>query len=150
MKHTKRCLKVTAWLLCLTLLLGTGAMAALPEQVEPLAREHFDAVDGGIQELGSGELEIWYRASTTLSATTIGAQSIVLYEADDGVNYFPVKTFYSSTNTGMMASGTSHEYSVYYDGTSGYYYQAQINFRLVTTAGIVGTYSFWTTEVQAL
>jgi len=73
----------------------------------------------------NGSVTAWFQITGTGSMDQIGATSVTIYE-----NGSQVKTFSSTTTSGMMAYNTGfHGSSVTYAGTVGKTYSAYVSFQ---------------------
>lgn len=82
---------------------------------------------------GSGSIKVTFNITATGWMTNVGATKVQIYNYNDTL----VKTFYSSTTGGMLASNqTAHSSSVTYNGaTSGAKYYAIVYFEASNSSG---------------
>lgn len=149
-KTTKRIVRMVALLLSLVLVLPIQAMAALPEIIDPQASQYFTVAQGSIVANGNGKLTLSFDAMTPITMKKLGVQTIVLYESTDGVEYFPVRVYYSSDFSKMMGSNTmNHSASVTYSGVARRYYRASFVFTAQTSSGATYNTTEWSIDVKA-
>lgn len=82
---------------------------------------------------GTGSITVHFSIVPTGKMTSLGATKVQIYDYNDTL----VKTFYSSSTSGMLISNAySHSSSVtYYGATSGQKYYAVVTFKAANSSG---------------
>jgi len=83
---------------------------------------------GEITVSGSGEVEIYYKATGKTTSNELGAKKIVLYESENGGAWEKVKTFSYTSDPKMVVSGRIMQHTVTYNGSPNCSYYADISF----------------------
>ena len=128
MKQTKKIL-VKCIILCLVfaLVIPGTANAATVEPIMPMASYYLDSYNTYICDMGSGNLQIWFRVMGTGDMDEIGTLSILLYESSDNSNWTRVKTYTHENYSSMLAyDDWFHSSYVSYQGIAGKYYKAYV------------------------
>lgn len=117
------------------------------EAVEPRESYYLTAYDVYPSALGTGQVRFYWDIWGT-DYWDLGVKTLEVYESLNGVDWYEVHTFSSSSISGMIAEGKIyyHSYLTYY-GIPGRYYKAY-----ATVWGGQGAYgdsrSFWTNSVR--
>lgn len=115
----KRFSKIIAIILILTLCLSSTAVAAYTRSSDYITTASANITGG------SGTITVRFSIKATGSMSTLGASKIEIKNSSGTT----VKTFYSSTTTGMTTSSArSYSSSVTYSGTVGSQYYAVVYF----------------------
>lgn len=125
MKNKRVRMRMIANLMVLLLVFSYATVAA--NAATPRASDYISSYSGGIYWSGSN-LKVSFDIVATGRMTTLGAGTIVIQKWTSN-GWSPVKTFYSSSTSGMTGSNTT-----FYGGTVTYYsaptgtYRAKISF----------------------
>ena len=136
--------KLIAIALVISLCTPTGAEAAMPETVQPMASAYLAAYRAYICAMGNGDLEIWWEVTGTGYWADIGVLTVSLYESMDNSNFYWVKAF-SFTNYPNMLWHDNYICvdHVDYEGVPGRYYKAYVHIWAGPEDGGDGRY-IWT------
>lgn len=114
-------------ILVLSLILPCYVSAATIETVQPYASNYLTSYNTYICDMGSGNLQIWFRVMGTGDMDEIGVLSIRLYESTDNINWTRVKTYSHENYSSMLAENDFYHSSyVSYQGVAGRYYKAYV------------------------
>ena len=142
--NIKRTIRFIAVLLALIIVFPVNTLAA-----EPKASLYLSSYNVGIAAIGNGKVEIAFDVIATDYMDKIGAMSIYVYEAPDGISWEHVKTYYCETYTNMTAVNRMNYLStVTYSGTAGKYYKAYVTIWAGKNGGGDTRYA-WTAIRQA-
>ena len=123
----KRFVRVVCMILVLASVMTMPAYAA--EVADSRASNYFMSSSAYFNVISGSEFEIWFDVTAVGLMDELGASKIELERSSDGVNWSPVKTFYSSNYPQLLdPDDTSFTYSGYvtHTYTSGYYYCATV------------------------
>lgn len=130
-KKMRRLIAVTVILVTLCTMMMPAFAANTDPGVSPQA-SYYITSDWASVSGGTGSITVSFSISATGKMTSLGAQYIDIYNASGTC----VKTFKSSTTSGMLTSGYSHSSSVTYTGaTSGARYYAVVTFKASNSSG---------------
>lgn len=127
-KQKKFCIvRILAILLVISLISPTTALAAVPDELQPLASNYLTSYTSYIGSVGGGMVQVWFRVTGTGYMADIGTLSIILYESTDNVNWTRVHSFLYQDYPNMLSHNDSHHMSyVEYQGVAGRYYKARV------------------------
>lgn len=123
----KRFVRCACLFLVIVSVMTMPALAA--EAADQRASMFFGSSSAYFNVLSGSKFEIWFDVTATGLMDELGASKIELERSSDGVNWSPVKTFYSSDYPQLLdPDDTSFTYSGYVTHTysSGYYYCATV------------------------
>lgn len=123
----KRFVRVVCMILVLASVMTMPAYAA--EVADSRASNYFMSGSAYFNVIAGSKFEIWFDVTAVGLMDELGASKIELERSSDGVNWSPVKTFYSSNYPQLLdPDDTSFTYSGYvtHTYTSGYYYCATV------------------------
>lgn len=82
-----------------------------------------------LYEVDENKFDIWFEVTATYRMDELGVNYIELQRSTDQVNWTPVKYYYPSSWSQMIAEDTAiHADNVPYTGFSGYYYRAYVTY----------------------
>lgn len=128
MKQSKTIL-VKCFILCLVFafVIPAPANAATVEPIMPMASYYLDSYNTYICDMGSGNIQIWFRVMGTGDMDEIGVLNIRLYESTDNTNWTRVKTYsYVDYSSMLVEDDWFHSSYVSYQGVAGRYYKAYV------------------------
>ena len=141
--------KLIAIVLVISLCAPSGAQAAMPETVQPMASVYLAAYRAYICAMGDGDLEIWWEVTGTDIWADIGVLRVYLYESTDNSDFYWVKTFTFTDYPNMLWHDTYISMDhVDYEGVPGRYYKAYVHVWAGPEDGGDGRY-IWTPVERA-
>lgn len=141
----KNFLKTVCVLMVAVMLFTTTVFAA--ESVEPRASSYFVMTSTYIDRYSDNSLEIWFDMTATGAMSELGVRYIELQRSTDRTNWTTVKTYDKADYPQMIYNNTvAHADCVTYQGSSGYYYRAYVEFYAKNSTGS-GVYHRYTATV---
>ena len=141
----KKILKAVCILMVAVMLFTTTAFAA--ESADSRASDYFAVTSTFIERYSDSELEIWFDVTAVGRMDVLGVRYIELQRSTDRSNWTTVKTYDKANYSQMTCANTAaHADCVSYQGSSGYYYRAYVEFYAKNSNG-TGVYHRYTATV---
>lgn len=141
----KRFLKAVCLMMVAVTLFSTTAFAA--ESAAPRASDYFMKTSTFIERYSDNSLEIWFDVTALGTMSVLGVRYIELQRSTDRSNWTTIKTYDKADYSEMTCDNTgAHADYVTYQGSSGYYYRAYVEFYAKNSSG-TGVYSRYTATV---
>lgn len=138
-------MKKTIRFICLTLVMATLAVrpvsaTEVEDTVMPAASAYFSSTCTYVARgSGSNQLELYFDVVSVGTCAKLGAQEVRLMQSSDRVNWTTIRTYSSSSYSGMIASNTNfHSYTFYTNVSYNYYYKIYVTFYAYKNATNLG------------
>lgn len=141
----KKFLQTVSILMVAVIMFTTTAFAS--ESANPRASNYFAMTSTYIDRYSDNSLEIWFDVTAVDGMSELGVRYIELQKSTDKSNWTTVKTYDKADYSQMICKNTvAHADCVTYQGSSGYYYRAYVEFYAKNSSG-TGVYSRYTATV---
>ena len=121
-------IRLIAVLLILCLIMPMSAMAAVADPIQPMASDYLNTYRAYMNNVGGGDVQVWFRVLGTQTMDVIGAESITIEYSPNNSDWISLGEL-TPSNTSGLVTYNAQTYTSYvdYSGVVGFYYRAKVS-----------------------